>query len=51
MGIPSADRSASGPVCLDAAYLELALRHELPLATLDRDLRFKAKTLGVKVIG
>ncbi|MGL3709575.1 type II toxin-antitoxin system VapC family toxin [Leptospirillum ferriphilum] len=35
----------------DAAYLELALRHELPLATLDRDLRFKAKTLGVKVIG
>ena len=35
----------------DVAYLELALRHGIPLATLDRDLRAKARTLGVEVIG
>ena len=35
----------------DVAYLELALRHGIPLAPLDRDLRAKARTLGVEVIG
>lgn len=31
----------------DAAYLELALRRDLPLATLDSDLRRAAKKAGV----
>lgn len=35
----------------DAAYLELALRRELPLATLDDALRKAAKTEGVSLIG
>lgn len=35
----------------DAAYLELALRRRLPLATLDRDLRKAAKAAGVETIG
>ena len=35
----------------DAAYLELSMRHGLPLATLDRDLRMKAPMLGVVIIG
>jgi predicted nucleic acid-binding protein len=35
----------------DAAYLELAQRHQLPLATLDRDLRSAATALGVTVLG
>ena len=34
----------------DAAYLELALREDLPLATLDRDLGNAARKLGVKLI-
>jgi predicted nucleic acid-binding protein len=34
----------------DAAYLELALRSGLPLATLDRNLRVAAKVAGVKVL-
>lgn len=33
----------------DAAYLELALRRRLPLATLDRQLRDAARSAGVKV--
>lgn len=33
----------------DAAYLELALRHGLPLATLDEGLRKAAKAIGVPV--
>jgi len=35
----------------DAAYLELAQRHALPLATLDRDLREAATELGISVLG
>jgi predicted nucleic acid-binding protein len=35
----------------DAAYLELAQRHSLPLATLDRDLRTAAAALGLTVLG
>jgi predicted nucleic acid-binding protein len=35
----------------DAAYLELAQRHHLPLATLDRDLRAAATALGLTVLG
>ncbi|MCE5307993.1 MAG: type II toxin-antitoxin system VapC family toxin [Acidobacteriales bacterium] len=31
----------------DAAYLELALREALPIATLDEDLRYAARKLGV----
>lgn len=32
----------------DAAYLELAIRRGLPLATLDRSLQAAAKTMGVE---
>jgi len=35
----------------DAAYLELAQRHALPLATLDAGLRLAAQALGVGVLG
>jgi predicted nucleic acid-binding protein len=35
----------------DAAYLELALRLELPLATLDDDLRKAAKAEKIEVLG
>jgi predicted nucleic acid-binding protein len=35
----------------DAAYLELALRLSLPLATLDRDLRAAAGAIGVPLLG
>ena len=35
----------------DAAYLELAQRRALPLATLDQDLRNAAMAIGVKVLG
>ena len=35
----------------DAAYLDLALRRQLPLASLDDDLRRAAMTLGVQVLG
>ncbi len=35
----------------DAAYLELALRRRLPLATLDRDLRTAAAGEGVELLG
>jgi predicted nucleic acid-binding protein len=34
----------------DAAYLELALRLGLPLATLDRDLAVAARRRGVTVL-
>ncbi len=34
----------------DAAYLELALRLGLPLATLDKELRVAAQTLGVTLL-
>ena len=35
----------------DAAYLELARRRDLPLATLDRDLRAAAVAGDVKLLG
>jgi predicted nucleic acid-binding protein len=35
----------------DAAYLELAMRRGLPLATLDQDLGDAAMAIGVKVMG
>ena len=35
----------------DAIYLVLAVRHNLPLATLDEDLRKTAKKLGVRLLG
>lgn len=35
----------------DAAYLELATRRQLPLASLDTDLRAGARKLGIKVLG
>jgi predicted nucleic acid-binding protein len=35
----------------DAAYLELAIREGLPLATLDDDLRKAARAVGVKLVG
>ena len=35
----------------DAAYLELALRRNLPLATLDADLRTAAKVEGIPLLG
>jgi predicted nucleic acid-binding protein len=35
----------------DAAYVELALRRRLPLASLDNDLRTAGKALGIAVLG
>ena len=35
----------------DAAYLELALRHQVPLATLDADLRKAANKINVPIFG
>jgi predicted nucleic acid-binding protein len=35
----------------DAAYLELAMREGLPLATLDEDLKRAARAVGVKIAG
>jgi predicted nucleic acid-binding protein len=35
----------------DAAYLELAARHSLPLATLDSELRTAATAFGLHLIG
>ena len=35
----------------DAAYLELAQRRSLPLATLDRDLRAAALAVNVELLG
>ncbi len=34
----------------DGAYLELAIRRKLPLATLDKELRAAAKEVGVKCL-
>lgn len=34
----------------DAAYLELALREALPLATLDDSLRRAAQSVGIKMV-
>jgi predicted nucleic acid-binding protein len=35
----------------DAAYLELAQRRDLPLATLDQEMRAAGSTLGVQLLG
>jgi predicted nucleic acid-binding protein len=35
----------------DAIYLDLAVRRNLPLATLDHDLSKTAKKLGVRLLG
>jgi predicted nucleic acid-binding protein len=35
----------------DAAYLELAVRRKIPLATLDRELRAAATAEGVRLLG
>lgn len=35
----------------DAMYLDLAIRRQLPLATLDEPLRKAARKLGVKLLG
>ena len=35
----------------DAIYLDLAVRRNLPLATLDEDLRETAKKLGIRLLG
>ena len=40
-----------GLTTYDAAYLELALRQRLPLATLDNDLRGAARKLDVAALG
>jgi len=39
-----------GLTAYDAVYLELAQRHNLPLATLDADLRKAAQTEGLAVL-
>ena len=39
-----------GLTIYDAAYLEVAIRHGLPLGSLDAELRKAAKTEGVKVL-
>ena len=40
-----------GLTLYDAAYLELALRSQLPLATLDKALRTAAAAQGVQLLG
>lgn len=40
-----------GLTSYDAAYVDLAMRRHLPLATLDDDLRTVASKLGVVVLG
>jgi predicted nucleic acid-binding protein len=40
-----------GLTLYDAAYVELARRQNLPLATLDRDMAAAAAALGLKVLG
>ena len=40
-----------GLTSYDAAYLELAIRRRLPLASLDDDLRKAASGLGIQVLG
>lgn len=42
---------AQGITSYDAVYLDVALRHRLPLASLDDDMRRSAKKLGIKLLG
>lgn len=48
MGFPRGRHNAA---FRDAAYLELALRRTLPLASLDGDLRAAASLEGVRALG
>ncbi|MGO8733746.1 MAG: type II toxin-antitoxin system VapC family toxin [Terriglobia bacterium] len=41
----------NGLSAYDAAYLELSIRHGVPLATLDAKLRQAAQRAGVKIFG
>lgn len=50
-GEPVALAERHGLTVYDAAYLELALRRELPLATLDRELRAAANSEKVQLLG
>jgi predicted nucleic acid-binding protein len=43
--------AAQGLTLYDATYLELCLRADLPLATLDQPLSKAARALGVEVLG
>lgn len=57
---PDCERRAHGPLLVlarshgltpyDAAYLDVAIRHRLPLATRDRDLRRAARSCKVELI-
>jgi predicted nucleic acid-binding protein len=40
----------TGLTAYDATYLELAVRRNLPIATLDQDLKKAAKKLGIDII-
>lgn len=42
---------AHGLTSYDAAYLDLALRRGIPLASLDDELRVEAKSLGIALLG
>ena len=50
-GATSALAGQFGLTVYDAAYLELAQRRRLPLATLDRDLRRAASAVEVELLG
>jgi predicted nucleic acid-binding protein len=41
----------SGLTVYDASYLEVAMRRNLPLASLDRELRAAANASGVRLMG
>lgn len=40
-----------GPTSYDAAYIELASRRKLPLATLDEQMRVAGAALGLQLLG
>src|SRR5688572_3209024 len=42
---------SEGLTSYDAAYVELALRRRLPVASLDDDLRSATKRLGIEALG
>ena len=50
-GAPTRLSAGHNLTLYDAAYLELARRAALPLATLDRELRAAAQSEGVAVLG
>ena len=49
-GTPLLGASPPSAAAWDAAYLEVAIRRSLPLATLDRRLRDAARAIGVSTI-